>query len=238
METSAPLRLLVPNAPMQTADVLRAAASSGAFFTISSGDPANSDCFILCSGMQLKISVAGACDVSGFKHIFCNIDPASVGSVISIELGNHLAGGEKVPAIVKAMLSAAAGIGQAADAFAVMWSPARTISGFEYFTRVIAEYDVDGVFPVLALVNFKKDDDGTIRSSGLDWLSGQEMCVAPAAFAEAEMMRRVVRVAHDIATNGPVTSDTDLDGIEENETLELRPDGAVLGVRILSISPQ
>lgn len=223
---------------MQTANLLRAAPSSGAFFTISSGDPGNTGCVILCSGVQLKISVAGACDVSGFKHIFCNVDPALVGSVISIELGSHLAGGEKVPAIVKALLSAAAGIGKIADAFAVMWLPGSTISGFEYFARVVAEYDADGVFPVLALVNFKKDDDGTIRSSGLDWLSGQELCVAPAAVSETEIMRRVMRVAHDMATNGPVTSDTDLDGIDENETVELRPDGPVLGVRILSISPQ
>lgn len=214
--------------------MLRTVASSGDIMAISSGQPEHGGCVIQWNGMQLKLSVSGASDITGLKHIFCNVDEKSIGSVISIGLGNHLAGGEKVPAILKAMLSAAAGIGQITDAFAVIWMPARTISGFEYFARAVTEYDQGGVFPVLALVNFKKDDDGTIRSTGLDWLAGQEMCVAPTGFSETEMMRRVVRIAHDIAVNGPVTTDTGLDGIEENETVELRPSDAVLGVRILS----
>ncbi len=230
---SAPLRLLVPSAASETVEMLLRAASSGGVMTISSGQPEH-DCVILYSGMQLKLSVTGGYDISGFKQIFCNVDESSIGSVISIGLGDHLGGGEKVPAIVQAFLVAAAAIGEMTEAFAVMWIPAKTISGFEYFARVVAEYGDGGVFPVLALVNFKKEDDGAIRSTGLDWLSGQELCVAPTGLSEAEMMRRVVRVAHDLAVNGPVTSEIDLDGMDENETVELRPSGDVLGVRILS----
>ncbi len=188
--------------------------------------------------MQLKLSVGGTSDIGGFKQIFCNVDEKSIGSVISIDLGSHLEGGEKVPAVVKTMLTAAAAIGGTTGAVAAIWSPARTISGFEYFARVVAEYSQGGAFPVLALVNFKKDDDGAIRSNGLDWLSGQELCVSPTGFSETEIMRRVVRVAHDIAVNGPVTSDIDLVGIEDDESIELRPEGDVLAVRILSIAPQ
>lgn len=174
--------------------------------------------------MQLKISITGAIDISGFKNIFCNVDEKLIGSVISIELGSHLGGGEKVPAIVKAMLTAAAGIGHMTDAFAAMWLPAKTISGFEYFARVVADYDAGGVFPVLALVNFKKEAEGTIRSKGLDWLAGQELLVAPSSdLSDSELMRRIVRVSHDLAVGGAIVHDMELAGIEEHERIELAP---------------
>lgn len=217
---------------METANLLRTTASSGAVFTMSSGQPENADCIILCNGMQLKISVTGACDVGGFKNIFCNVDETLIGSVISIELGNHLAGGEKIPAVVKAMLSAASAIGQATAAFAVMWLPAKTVSGFDYFARVVAEYDHGGVFPVLALVNFKKEDDGTIRSSGLEWLAGQELVVAPSLLSDSELMRRILRVAHDLAVSGAIIDDIELAGIEADERIILSPE---MGERTLKM---
>jgi hypothetical protein len=224
LEISAPLCLLVPTAETETADILRKAASSNGILTITSGQPEHNGCIIQVSGMQLKMSVSGAGDITGFKNIFCNIDEASIGSVVSIALGHHLDGGEKVPAIVKSMLSAAAMIGAMTGAFAAMWLPARTISGFDYFARVVAEYDEGGVFPVLALVNFRKEDDGTIRSTGLDWLAGQELAVAPSHLSDSELMRRIVRVAHDLAVGGAITGDLELAGIEDNERIVLSPD--------------
>jgi hypothetical protein len=220
---SAPLRLLIPSVAVETARLLRNAALSGERLTIASGTPEHGSCVILCSGMQLKISVAGPCHVSGFKNIFCNVDQALIGSVISIELGDHLVGGEKMPAIVKSMLSAAVEIGQITNACAVMWVPAKTISGFEYFSRVIAEYNHSGIFPVLAMVNFKKESDGSICSTGLDWLADQELMVAPSMLPDSELMRRIVRVAHDLAVSGAIINDIELAGIEVDERIILRP---------------
>ena len=190
--------------------------------------------------MQLKISITGSIDISGFKNIFCNVDEKLIGSVISIELGSYLDGGEKVPAIVKAMLTAAVGIGHMTGAFATMWLPAKTISGFEYFARVVAEYDAGGVFPVLALVNFKKQDDGTIRSKGLDWLAGQELLVASSDLSDSELMRRIVRVAHDLAVGGAIAQDLELAGIEEHERIELAPHktGRTLQMRTTTLLAQ
>ena len=172
--------MLVPTAAAGTANLLRKAASTSDVITISAGQPDNIGCNLLCKGVQLKISVEpGAGEINGFKNIFCNIDQNLIGSVVSIQLSDQLEGGDRVAPVVKAMLSASVVIGQITDAIAAMWTPAKTVSGFDYFVRVITEYDQGGVFPVLALVNFKKDDEGNIRSTGLDWLTGQELVVEP-----------------------------------------------------------
>jgi len=237
---SPPLKLLIPSGISATAEMLRNSSASGDVITITSGEPDHGQCIVNCGGIQLKLSVTDACDIRGFKNIFCNVDEKLIGSVISIEFGNHLEGGETVPAIVKGILTAAVEIGQMADAFAVMWLPANTLSGFDYFARVVAEYSSGGVFPVLALVNFKKAADGNIYSTGLDWLAGQELVVAPSHLSDSESMRRAVRVAHDLAVGGSIANSGKLPGLEEDECIILTPQitGRTLEMRTASISVQ
>ena len=225
LKSFGPLRLLVPTAAAETADLLRKAATTSDLITISGGEPDQIGCNIQCKGVQLNISVeTDAGDISGFKNVFCNIDQNLVGSAVSIQLGNHVEGGDRVAPILKAMLSAAAIIGQITGAFGVMWVPARTISGFDFYVRGVTDYDEGGVFPVLALVNFKKCDDGNVRSTGLEWLTGQELVAAQSNWSDAELMRRIVRVAHDLAVGGAVTGETELPGIEAGERIILTPD--------------
>lgn len=220
--------------------MLQKAAICGDGLSIVSGAPDRGDCVVNCGGIQLKLSVTETCDIRGLKNIFCNIDEKSIGSVISLELGNHLEGGEKVSAIVKGLLNAAAMIGQMTNAFAVMWVPANTLSGFDYFARVVDEYSRGGVFPVLALVNFKKESDGSIRSSGLEWLAGQELVVAASHLSDSELMRRIVRVAHDLAVGGSMTNSLDLPGLEDDERIMLAPQIAqrIISMRIASVVAQ
>ena len=240
MTTSAPLKLLVPSGLSETAAMLRNAAASGEGMAITSGAPDHESCMISCRGMQLKLSIAEHCDIRGFKNIFCNVDEKLIGSVISIQLGSHLESGETVPAVVKGMLTAAVEIGQITAAFAVMWLPANTLSGFDYFARVVAEYNHDGIFPVLALVNFKKASDGFIHSTGLNWLAGQELVVSPSHLSDSELMRRILRVAHDLAVGGSMTSEHELVGLESDEYIILTPQSAVrtLNMQTASISLQ
>ena len=228
----APLRLLLHSSTAETVDALQKAVVCGDVITIASGAPGRGECVVICGGMQLTICVTETCDIRGFKNIFCNVDEALIGSVISIGLGDHLEGGERVPAVVKGMLSASVIIGQMTDAFAAMWLPANTLSGFDYFARVVREYSEGGVFPVLALVNFKKSADDWIRSSGLEWLAGQELVVAPSYLSDSELMRRIVRVAHDLAVGGAMTSANELSGLEDDESIMLVPE---VGQRILNM---
>jgi hypothetical protein len=173
-------------------------------------------------GFQLTIRATSP-DMPGLKKIFCHLDPSSVGSVIDLRLGDHVAGGERVPAIIQALLGVAQKLGTSIGAVGVVWHAANILSGFPYFSEVVADYVDGGVFPALALVNFKGGDDGTITSVGLALLSGQELQVCPGELDQREIMRRVVRVVHDIATNGPVRDTLQLVGLEPGEIVDLEP---------------
>jgi hypothetical protein len=104
-----------------------------------------------------------------------------------------------------------------------VWHPANIVSGFSYFSEAVIDYMSGGAFPVLALVNFKAEDDGTINSRGLALLSGQELQVASNDMGQSEAILRVARVAHDIAINGAVNKAVKLAGIVPDEILDLQP---------------
>ena len=162
-------------------------------------------------------------DRARFKNIFCNVKPSSMGCGVSIGLDAHVAGGEQVPAIIQALLAVARSIGTSLGAQAVIWHPAGVISGFAYFSEAVSDYCAGGAIPVLALVNFKSESDGKINSTGLSYLSGQELQVARSAMDDSDMMRRVVRVVHDMAVNGQISKTLKLVGIEPEEVVELQP---------------
>ena len=161
--------------------------------------------------------------VSQWKHIFCNLDPADIRFGIDIGLGPHVTGGERVPAIIQALLALGQRLGASMGAVAAVWHPARVVSGFDYFSEVISDYLAGGAFPVLAMVNFRVDDKGAINSTGLALLSGQELHVADNDMEQREMMRRIVRVVHDIAINGPIREAIRLGGLDDKEVLDLDP---------------
>ena len=175
-------------------------------------------------GISLTLAVRSDLpDIAPYKKIFCNLDGSDIGCYISIELGDHVDGGERVPAVVQAILGVAAQLGTSLDAVGVMWHPAHVVSGFPYFCEAVNDYLAGGAFPVLALINFKAEMDGNINTNGLAWLSGQELSIAPGILNQNDMMRRAVRVVHDIATNGPVKQHVKLSGIEPDEVIELEP---------------
>ena len=176
--------------------------------------------------------------LSHLKNIFCNLEPALIQCGVDISLAEHVAGGERVPAIIQALLGVSQKLGTSLNAVAAVWHPAHVVSGFGYFSEVVSDYLVGGAFPVLALVNFKASDDGMITSTGLALLSGQELQVADCGMEQREMMRRVVRVVHDVAVNGPIREAVKLDGIEPDEILELQPlrESGLLRMKAYSIS--
>lgn len=222
---SAPLTLLIGDTASNVETGLRNLLASHDEFSIIRGGLAHKAAFeILYRGVSLILSVnAQVGELSALKQIFCNLDVATVGCGLEIGLGDHVAGGERVPAIVQALLGAAENLGSSLDAVATIWQPADIVSGFEYFSGAVTDYLAGGSFPVLALVSFKAGPDGAIDSKGLAFLSGQELHVLPASMDQADLMRRVVRVVHDIAVNGPMSEPARLSGIEPGEILELKP---------------
>ena len=237
---SAPLTLLMHDAAAEISLSLHSLFETDTELSVAhNGLKFGSATNIVFQGVSLVVSVGRHNqDLSKLKSVFCNLEPSLILSGIDIGLGEHVVGGERVPAIMQALLGLAQKLGSALNAQGLVWHPANIVSGFSYFSEVISDYLAGGAFPVLALVNFKADSDRVISSTGLAYLSGQELEVANSAMDQAEMMRRVVRVVHDIAVNGPVTEAVKLDGIESGEVLELLPliDGELLEMKLVSVS--
>lgn len=199
---SAPLTLLTGDTASGTLVRLRSLLGSDDALVTTHASPPNSSSFeIAYLGVSLRLMVrAQVTDIAGLKKIFCNLDPAAVRSNIDIGLGEHVAGGERVPAIVQVLLAAATRVGSSLGAVATIWHPAQIVSGFDYFSESVEDYLGGGVFPVLAMVNFKAAADGTVNSTGLGFLAGQELQIAGSGADERQIMRRFLQAAHDMAT--------------------------------------
>ncbi|MBL0924348.1 MAG: hypothetical protein IBJ12_07765 [Sphingomonadaceae bacterium] len=221
----APLTLLLRDSVADTETALRSIFDSQTDITVAQTGPGNRHSVdIVYCGVTFRLALDSTRpDLSGLKKIFCNLDSSSVGSVLGISLGDHVAGGERVPAIVQGLLGVGQRLGKLLGATGAIWHPADILSGFPYFSEAVADYLGGGGFPALALVNFKGGKDGSIVTHGLALLSGQELEICPAEMGQSEVMRRVVRVVHDIATNGPVQNPVELAGIEAGEIIHLEP---------------
>ncbi len=232
----APLALLSAKAAAETSAMLRSLLDDSPDFALSHiGAPNASSFEIVYQGVTFRLAVnAQVDDIIGLKKIFCNIDTTTLRSCVEVHLGDHVAGGERVPAIIQGLLGVARKLGMALGVNAAVWRPADIVSGFEYFSEAVSDYLDGGPFPVMAMVNFNAALGGNIESRGLEFLAGQELHVVCNDMDQSDLMRRVVRIVHDIAINGPIQDSVRLDGIEPGEKIDLRPSSgtAVLNVAI------
>lgn len=239
-EDIAPLTLLTKIPSSKLADDLRIVAAASEEMKLTPVGAVSRQTFeIAYCGVTFLISISQENGkLSGLKEIFCGYDPVQIQSGLNIALSAHVAGGERVPAIIRILLELAQKLGASCQAVATVWRPAAIVSGFEYFEQAVNGYLAGGAFPVLAMVNFRSGPKGVIKTNGLATLSGQELHIECEAFDDADIMHRAVRVAHDLAVNGPVSDHMSLDGLDVGEKLELEPmSGAgVLKVQIRSVS--
>jgi hypothetical protein len=183
-----------------------------------------SDVTLLYKGVTFTAKLLEQIDaLSTYKPIFCNVGDEHISCALAIDLGDNVKGGETIAPIIKGLLSLARRLGQATGAVAVIWRPARILSGFSYFMESVQQYEEGGVFPVLALVDFDMQTSGNIVTKGLNWFSEQELTFVAPNLSRADAMRRVVRIVHDIATNGPVLSAIEVGGLDVGEVIKLIP---------------
>ena len=170
---SSPLTLLMGGGVSEIEARLRSFLVAGPEISLSHVGSGNSRILeVVYHGVSLRLAINP--NVSGqaaLKKIFCNPDAASIGCGVEIGLSDHVAGGERVPAVIQALLGAAREVGISLGASGAIWHPASIVSGFDYFSEAVADYLAGGAFPVLAMVNFRAEDDGTINSTGLSLLS-------------------------------------------------------------------
>jgi len=161
---------------------------------------------------------------NGLEHIFCE-RPVKQLSGISIAISENIAVGKGNETINRTLLQLARHIGQSIKADSIIWQPAQLHIGFDYFVGAIEHYIAGGPFPVLVQIAISATPEGEMQTRGLSYFAGQEIRMsAPTNYAANEVVKRLVRIAHDIATNGRIEEESEQDGFIPGETLTIIPD--------------
>ncbi len=181
---------------------------------------------LIYRGAAFDFVIANTSNPVAKYHIFCDSDLAAIRSSLGLSLGAAVASAQQVPAVIKAIMMLGEILGSALNARATYWEPASVVAGFRYFSESVTQYDNGAAFPSLVSVGFDTTTDDSIRTTGLSWLSGQELVFERDGLLVNEAMRYVVRLVHDMATNGAVDRIMDVPGMDDSEHLTLTPDVA------------
>lgn len=194
---------------------------------ISFGDgttPAMASGTVIYHGMAFHYEIATVSQVAADHFIFCRSETSVFHSAVQLRLGNAVASGRGVPAVVLALLQLGAVLGRDLHAATVHWHPASIISGYDYFSETVAQYAAGAAFPAMTCVGFDVTQRDVVRTHGLKWLSGQELVFEHPGLPRHEAMRYVVRLVHDIATQGAIHAPLEVRGLKANEIVQLNPD--------------
>lgn len=178
---------------------------------------------LLFSGVAFSYALQSCPAPAATHHIFCNADLTDIQSAVHIDLGPAVASGRAVPAIVKALLELGDVLGRNLSIKAVFWSPAAVVSGYDYYAEAVAQYAQGAAFPALLCVGFDMSTIGIVQTSGLAWLCDQELTFTHPQLPMHEAMRYVVRLVHDLATQGAYDRALELPGLHADEVVVVTP---------------
>lgn len=176
-----------------------------------------SDHSLVWNGLQFALCQAEIPEhVVDAQPILCSSMPTASGDVLSLNFADHVTGGNHLPEIAQAFLKFAALLVKHLGPDRVLWTPGNLLVDPAYFAETVGDYAEGGAFPVLATIQLIwSPEKDKLRTKGLEWFSGQEVLCEVDKGSEQDWLRRIVRLVHDIATNGPLTTDQtapDLDG--------------------------
>jgi hypothetical protein len=186
-------------------------------------NPGSASGSLLFGGVAFSYALQACPAPAATHHIFCNADLSDIPSAVGIDLGPAVASGRIVPAIVQAMLELGGVFGRNLGIKAVFWSPADVVSGYDYYAEAVAQYAEGAAFPALLCVGFDMSRIGTVQTTGLAWLCDQELTFAHAHLPAHEAMRYVVRLVHDLATQGAYDRALELPGLHADEVVVVTP---------------
>ncbi|VAW04723.1 hypothetical protein MNBD_ALPHA04-1722 [hydrothermal vent metagenome] len=163
-------------------------------------------------------------EIEKLSKIFCKTPRYTV-SGIAISLGDNLSGGGHITPVNRALLELGYMIGQDIQAQAIIWVPANQLVGFDYFGEATRQYVDGGPLPILVQVAIKDNEDQSFQTTGLSYFAGQEIFLsAPEEYTSSDTIKRLVRIAHDIATNGRIDNEVETDGLVDGERISFTPD--------------
>lgn len=171
-------------------------------------------------GIELDISLNSDYDnIHDYKQIFCNVDVEKLTSALVISLGSHVKNGRRNPAIMASFFRFAQQLVKSLQPEAVAWNITKIISDSSYFAETIDHYENGGAFPILSTIDFIHKDDDRICSRGLTYFSEQEVCYLKKDLDIADIMKRIMRIVHDIAVNGAYANDMQITGLDVDEKI-------------------
>lgn len=173
-------------------------------------------------GAAFEYSMTDVGGIDAKYHIFCD-KGMEARALLGLGLGGAIASGGHVSAIIKGLLSLGEVLGSALDATAIYWQPASVISAFSYYAEAVSQYDLGGAFPSLVTIGFDTSTHDSVQTLGLAYLCGQELLFERGGLPLNEAMRYVVRLVHDMATNGAIKHQIDVPGLDDAERLLLSP---------------
>lgn len=150
--------------------------------------------------------------------------------------GPHLAGGERMMPVVRAMVGLAASLCALPDLVAVAWHPARSWIGPRYFTSIIGNWLEGGVFPGLGLVGLNTVADGGMQSEGVAFFTGQELRIEPELTDDrAGAAKIAIRLIDYIVANGALDQSAEVTG-PGGRLLRIEPSSNQRFIRVWSAS--
>ena len=165
-------------------------------------------------------ALLGNCD---FSNIFTG-QPKSGVSAISISYGHHILSGKHTKTINRAILRLGRILGSHVAASTIVWLPADVHCDFTFFTLTALQYEDGGPFPVLAQIAITESANGIFTTTGLAYFAQQEIkLITSESYDSAKAMKRLVRIAHDVATNGKIDNYMICEGLASDEIISFSP---------------
>lgn len=161
------------------------------------------------NGMDLHLAPASG-NIDRPQYIATN--PIDLPDGPSLELRLVEGGAASFLKSVKALTALAAEIARRAQAKAIGWSEAGTITGGEFFIKVAQSWEDGGAFPAMVLVALQGDGDGGLITKGLFPFCEQELILDLAPMPMPEQAKIAIRMIDHLVAEGSVT---------ENEIVEV-----------------
>ncbi len=227
MSASAPITLFF-NRPIEAtvAALDRFLETGGMVFRDGVAPASTAPPTLLFEGMTFVLELrSSAIEAKDFSPVFLTEPVNALQSSVSIKFGLNLFGGLRVPALALGLMRFAALLSDTLGAIAVGANDAQVLSDAGYFRDSVEAYRKGGAFPVLALIGFDQHQmDNILATRGLEYFAGQELVFHGNELENSEMIRRMVRLVHDLCLHGPVDRKQRVADIEPDKVLILEPD--------------
>lgn len=171
--------------------------------------------------------------VPPIRHRFQFEDDGRALEAIGLAPGPHLLAARAALPVVRALVLLAVHLARNENigAEGALWLPAGTAMGTSYLDRVIGDWAGGGPFPALGLTAIDRGHQGSLRSDGLAYFTGQEVAIfdqpdgAPSAGT-----RLLVRLIDGLVGLGPLEQPMRLRG-PDDRLYEARPNANLVEVR-------